>query len=369
MLKLSEVICLAESCGVYTGPLRVCTAYGNGDRALCVYPLYSWYHAGWDTEPVPQHPAWVAVEDVLPFAKKWSDFGMCHWPAEVVDPAVWATTAVPPETADSTVLAEMFASLNEPFLHHEAPLTVSRLGPHAPLVQPGDTVIAFSHFLPREELLPEKRFVMEPLLSRVVGSDVLEAQVRRLSPHLHLFGHTHIPIDLELEGVRYVQWPLGYSREAAMQCQVVRAEGSLLCYDSALGAGKDGIPEMPRSANASWSAYYRSHAREAHVVGPLAPWVLERLRQYDDVVKKATAPIPVTIPANTVFNAATTQSTQQQRAPLSPKSPLLLFRGVKSGDGNGSKAASPAAASSAGGSTVTSPSPLSPNTSTFLDRR
>jgi hypothetical protein len=188
------------------------------------------------------------VEAVLPFAKKWSDFGMCHWPAAVVDPAVWATTAVPPETADSTVLAEMFASLNEPFLHHEAPLTASRLGPHAPLVQPGDTVIAFSHFLPREELLPEKRFVMEPLLSRVVGSDVLEAQVRRLSPHLHLFGHTHIPIDLELEGVRYVQWPLGYSREAAMQCQVVRAEGSLLCYDSALGAGKDGIPEMPRVA-------------------------------------------------------------------------------------------------------------------------
>jgi hypothetical protein len=25
-------------------------------------------------------------------------------------------------------------------------------------------------------------------------SDVLESQVRRLQPHLHLYGHTHIPL-------------------------------------------------------------------------------------------------------------------------------------------------------------------------------
>ena len=52
----------------------------------------------------------------------------------------------------------------------------------------------------------------EPLLSRVSGSIELQRQVDQIYPHLHLFGHTHIPIDLEIEGIRYVQWPLGYKR-------------------------------------------------------------------------------------------------------------------------------------------------------------
>ena len=52
--------------------------------------------------------------------------------------------------------------------------------------EPGATVISYSHFLPRQELLPEKRFLLEPMLSRVVGSDVLREQVQRLTPHLHI---------------------------------------------------------------------------------------------------------------------------------------------------------------------------------------
>ena len=98
--------------------------------------------------------------------------------------------------------------------------------------------------------MPEKRFLLEPHLTKVIGSDVLEEQVkfgvidvalfigeflawcissmypillfylyhhfsigtyrflyfrvkiRRLRPHIHLFGHTHIPIDMTLEGIR-----------------------------------------------------------------------------------------------------------------------------------------------------------------------
>jgi hypothetical protein len=84
----------------------------------------------------------------------------------------------------------------------------------SPLAREGDAVLSFSHFLPRQELCPEKRFLLEPLLAKVVGSDPLERQIRRLRPHLHMFGHTHIPIDLELEGIRYLQWPLGYARFA-----------------------------------------------------------------------------------------------------------------------------------------------------------
>jgi hypothetical protein len=49
-----------------------------------------------------------------------------------------------------------------------------------------DITISFSHFIPRIELTPEKRFLMEPNLVRVSGSDFLEAQIRRLKPHIHV---------------------------------------------------------------------------------------------------------------------------------------------------------------------------------------
>jgi hypothetical protein len=37
------------------------------------------------------------------------------------------------------------------------------------------------------------------MLTRVVGSAPLARQVGALAPELHLFGHSHIPIDLTLD--------------------------------------------------------------------------------------------------------------------------------------------------------------------------
>ena len=74
------------------------------------------------------------------------------------------------------------------------------------LANTGDFVITYSHFLPRRQLCG---FLMEPLIARVSGSDVLERQVRRVMPNVHVFGHTHTPTDMVLDGIRYVQWPLG----------------------------------------------------------------------------------------------------------------------------------------------------------------
>ena len=38
----------------------------------------------------------------------------------------------------------------------------------------------------------------------------IENRVRQIKPHLHIYGHTHIPIDLELEGVYSVYRPVFY---------------------------------------------------------------------------------------------------------------------------------------------------------------
>lgn len=37
-------------------------------------------------------------------------------------------------------------------------------------------------------------FMSYNIISILLCSDVLESQVRRLQPHLHLYGHTHIPL-------------------------------------------------------------------------------------------------------------------------------------------------------------------------------
>lgn len=55
------------------------------------------------------------------------------------------------------------------------------------------------------ELLPEKRFLFYPHLTKMVGSDALAQRVRRLRPTVHVFGHTHIEWDAEEDGIRYIQ--------------------------------------------------------------------------------------------------------------------------------------------------------------------
>lgn len=280
--KIVEVVECARSCGVHVGPLRVHKAVQaeSESPAVCIFPFYSWYHSGWDTEPDLDNEIYLAVEEAMPFFKKWGDFAMCTWPSELIEQSDFASVST-----DNTVLAEAFAGINEPFLLPPSHPVSIRKGAGSNLVQENDTVISFSHFLPRQELCPEKRFLIEPLLSRVIGSDPLEAQVRRLNPHLHLFGHTHIPIDLELEGIRYVQWPLGYSREADKQCAPIHQVGPLLVYDSACGVGDDAIPENVPSKSVGWSTYYKTNRRNPLQITDLAPWVLQRLESFSGIVR------------------------------------------------------------------------------------
>ncbi|KAF6257220.1 hypothetical protein COO60DRAFT_31057 [Scenedesmus sp. NREL 46B-D3] len=75
-----------------------------------------------------------------------------------------------------------------------------------------DTV-SFSHFLPHQHLLPEKRMLTYPNLAKAVGSDFLWQRLQQLQPHMHVFGHSHFAWDMELQGIRCVQAPLCYPAE------------------------------------------------------------------------------------------------------------------------------------------------------------
>ena len=208
--KLREVLTCARACGVNVGPLRV----EAPSAAVTIFPLYSWYHSSWDSEPEQKDDSFSHID--LNFQYRWSDFYLCKWPTNVISEADFVCVA---QTNKCTSLADAFASLNEHFLIPASvpnKLTIdsvdemySRSVPGSPYVREGDIVVSFSHFVPRPECTVHRSELIEPMLSRVFGSDPLEAQIRRLKPHVHIFGHTHIPADLLVDGIRYIQWPLG----------------------------------------------------------------------------------------------------------------------------------------------------------------
>ncbi len=390
--KIVEVLQCAKSHGVYCGPVRIESTVSCNDKnpsSLVVVPLQSWYHSGWDTEQDITNPAFLQVQEVMPFERKWGDFHQCTWPglaheqfasieendmslsyafadlnepflhprsagAEekaadnqvhppsqnikdiinergvnriddelviggkkykfdsngqlVLDESIVSSPSSPPKkkkasTKDFEKLLQVYRSETTAGFHrtdseedaisgHTGDIRlndnelVDDLIPSSPMVKKFDTVISFSHFVPRQELMPEKRFLIEPHLTKVIGSDPLEQQIRRLQPHVHLFGHTHIPVDMELDGITYIQWPLGYFKESEKQCKPIYQDGPLLVHDSTLGQGKKGIPKDRPSLNTWWTRYYNEHVRDP-TIEDLSPWLISRLNEFAGLVKNA----------------------------------------------------------------------------------
>ncbi len=152
MEKFRSVLRVCDQAGVRTRPARVGDAW--------VVPLFSWYDASFD----------VHGEGAADELEAWADRYFTRWPPEV-------------DRVDAAFLA-----LNEPHVHpYDAP------------------VVSFSHFVPRPELLPPVRYLRFRGLPLVAGSLGIEAQLRAIGARVHVFGHTHIPEDRVLDGVRYVQ--------------------------------------------------------------------------------------------------------------------------------------------------------------------
>lgn len=143
----------------------------------------------------------------------------------------------------------------------------TKRGHHSPPPPPPPVVISFSHFLPLQDLLPEKRMLHYPNLAKASGSTYLAKRVLSLKPHVHIFGHTHFTQDQTIDKIRFVQWPLGYPRD-----QMRRRDGGLgweplVVWDSEIDGG------LTPQKNAYWSEYYRKNQRMPHIIDK-APWVV-----------------------------------------------------------------------------------------------
>jgi len=161
--KFLEIIQICARKGVRTSPAFIAPG-------VAVCPMFSWYKADFSGK-------WVAHAGFDTTT---------YWPE------------VDPEDANNPQLpeiADVFLSLN-----------VGRVETSSALRRNGQIhrLWTFSHFLPRQDL------VQGLFMLGVMGCSELDVQIRKAGATGHLFGHSHHGIEKFVDGVRYVQQPLGH---------------------------------------------------------------------------------------------------------------------------------------------------------------
>eukprot|EP00913_Durusdinium_trenchii_P023163 g21743.t1 len=198
--KFLAILEICEQLGIHTRP-----AFISADCAVC--PLFS-----------------LSLEDNLVdgFARELADipFDMqTQWPWDI-------TGRGDTNDAQQPEIADFFASLNKRRVSLSPPSALEALKraeaeaeeakqaqlegrlPKKAKADPGTFVITMSHFVPRQECYPGPR-----RLCGVMGCREIEQQARSCGSRCHIFGHSHISCDREVNGVRYVQHPLGYPND------------------------------------------------------------------------------------------------------------------------------------------------------------
>ena len=74
-------------------------------------------------------------------------------------------------------------------------------------------IISYSHFVPRIDVMPSYIPLSKRDLYSVLGSSVLEAQIRKLGSQIHIYGHSHINRDIWLDNTQYINNAFGYPYE------------------------------------------------------------------------------------------------------------------------------------------------------------
>jgi len=157
--KFEEVCAVVEASGASMQPFR--------DRSVSIIPLLSWYDYSFG-----------APSEYL--RSVWMDYYACRWPSGFTEEDITA----------------YFTQLNRNLV---APTS--------------DTVITYSHFVPRTDLMVG--FVPGSIrfLYPVLGSVQLDRQLRTFNPTIHVYGHCHVNCRTKIDGVSYINNAFGYASE------------------------------------------------------------------------------------------------------------------------------------------------------------
>jgi predicted phosphodiesterase len=157
--KFEEVCAMVESSGASMQTFR--------ERGVSIVPLLTWYDYSFGRP----------TEELKSI---WLDYHACRWPSGFTEKDI----------------VEHFAALNNKQANW-----------------PDDTVITYSHFLPRIDLMPGFIPKAKKVLYPVLGSTQLERQLRRLNPKIHVYGHSHVNRHVKIDGVSYINNAFGYPSE------------------------------------------------------------------------------------------------------------------------------------------------------------
>jgi predicted phosphodiesterase len=159
MQKFDEVCAVVESSGASMQAFR-----GGG---VSIVPLLGWYDYSFG-EPSDE------------LRSIWMDYRACRWPNGFTEKEV----------------AAHFAALNDSHVS-----------------VPGDKVITYSHFLPRIDVMPDFIPSASRVLYPILGSTQLDRQLRKLDADIHVYGHSHVNRNVEIDGVTYINNAFGYPTE------------------------------------------------------------------------------------------------------------------------------------------------------------
>lgn len=134
---------------------------------LSIVPLLGWYDYSFGKPD----------EEIL---TSWFDFIACKWPSGF----------------DEEAITRNFTDQNESFLEVE-----------------NEYIISFSHFLPRIDLMPSFIPPSQRILYPVLGSTLIEKQIRRLGSDIHVYGHSHLNMSVYKDDTLYINNAFGYPYE------------------------------------------------------------------------------------------------------------------------------------------------------------
>jgi len=157
--KFDDVCAVVESSGASMQAFR--------EGGVSIIPLLTWYDYSFG-DPSEE------------LRSIWMDYRACRWPAGFTEKDI----------------AAYFAAFND-----------------KQVSVPGEKVITYSHFLPRIDLMPGFIPSTRRLLYPILGSAQLDGQLRKLNATIHIYGHSHVNRQVQIDGVLYINNAFGYPSE------------------------------------------------------------------------------------------------------------------------------------------------------------
>jgi predicted phosphodiesterase len=189
LAKFGRILELCGELGVATEPFEY-----EGVEFL---PLFSWYDFSFGS-----------MERSLRLG--WRDFYACNWPESL---------------PDSHAVTRYFHQLNNGVFEWIKARSVHRSHESHGLAP--NPRITCSHFLPTIELMPSWVPESKRTVYPVLGSVELGAQVRRLAPDIHVYGHSHVNQIIKIDSTHYVNNAFATPRETRIAAKQLRC-----IYDS-----------------------------------------------------------------------------------------------------------------------------------------